>query len=113
MAAQHSPEKQAAVIAALLEGQSVSAVAKEYKIPRSTVSRWKSDKIGEQLQRPDVSDLLLEYLTTNLATLKKQAVFFANIEWLEKQSASELAVLHGVMSDKTMRILEAYGRATE
>jgi len=34
----YSPETKAAVMAALLEGQSVCKVAKEYSIPKGTVS---------------------------------------------------------------------------
>jgi len=109
----HSPETQAAVLAALLEGQSISSVAREYKIPRSTVSRWNKDKVVDQIERPDVSELLLDYLRTNLETLKSQARFFGSHDWLKDQNAADLAVLHGVMTDKTIRILEAYGRANE
>jgi transposase-like protein len=37
----YTDETKAAVMAALLEGQSVPSVAKEYDIPKGTVSNWK------------------------------------------------------------------------
>lgn len=107
----YTAEKQAAVLAALLEGQSVMSVSREYKIPHSTISQWKKKySDGSRPKAVEISDLLLEYLETNLATLQAQAAFFSNIDWLEKQGAADLAVLHGVMTDKTIRILEAYGK---
>jgi transposase-like protein len=42
MANHYSEEIKAAVMAALLTGQSVSEVAKEYKIPEGTIYSWKS-----------------------------------------------------------------------
>lgn len=38
----YSEETKAAVLAALLEGQAVSQVAREYDIPRGTVKSWKN-----------------------------------------------------------------------
>jgi transposase-like protein len=108
----YSDETKAAVMAALLEGQSVSLVAKEYKIPQSTVSNWKAqsqfkDIIGDK-KKERLGDLLLNYLQTNLNTLTAQSEVFADAVWLKSQTASELAVLHGVIADKTIRLLEAF-----
>lgn len=115
----YSEETKAAAMAALLEGQSVSAVAKAYEIPKGTVSNWKraaaegvrrdrtQKKADEAPAR--IGELLFEYLTTNLQTLKLQSEVFADAEWLKNQSASEAAVLHGVLTDKTVRLLEALG----
>ena len=112
--AKYKPEQKAAVLSALLEGQALSKVAKDYKIPYSTVRHWREDQAaGKFADKAAVGDLLLEYLATNLETLRKQADFFGDRDWLRKQDASELAVLHGVMSDKAIRILEAYGRHEE
>ena len=52
MSKAHPPEKQAAVIAALLEGQSVKAVAEEYNIPRGTVSGWKAKVLRGDVATP-------------------------------------------------------------
>lgn len=106
----YSEETKAAVMASLLTGQSVSSVAREYKIPKGTVSDWKRQAEGvgsEPTQKREIGALLLDYLHTNLRTLKKQSETFADEKWLKLQSASELAVLHGVIADKTIRLLEA------
>lgn len=109
----YSEDTKAAAMASLLEGQSVSAVAKEYEIPVGTVKGWKS-KVGGSGQVPtqkteEIGELLVGYLQTNLHTLRAQSEFFADREWLSKQTASEVAVLHGVITDKSIRLLEAMG----
>ena len=114
----YSDETKAAAMAALLQGQSVSSVARDYQIPKGTVSNWKrqaADQAAgvrpERTQKERIGELLVEYLNTNLETLRVQAEHFADPEWLKKQGASELAVLHGVMTDKAVRLLEAMAGA--
>ena len=108
------PEVKAAALAALMTGQSVDAVAEQYKLPRGTVLDWKrqaklatdavrTEKTGET----NIIALVDRYLARNLETLAIQAEQFADRGWLAKQSASEAAVLHGVMVDKAVRILQA------
>ena len=94
-------------MSALLSGQGVSAVAREYRLPESTVSRWKKEARREAGLTDDVGQLLWAYLTANLATLEAQAVAFRDPAWLKAQPAGELAILHGVMTDKCVRLLEA------
>lgn len=104
----YDKETKASVMAALIAGQSVSSVAREYNIPKGTVSNWKrrdGAKLGTQ--KNEMGDLILSYLKTNLAALKAQAEVFSDPEWLMKQEASQLAVLHGVMTDKAIRLLES------
>lgn len=106
----------AAVMAALLAGQSVVKVADEYKIPRGTVSDWRKRVAStvridptQKDDTPPLDVLLLSYVNENLATLREQAKFFRDSKWLEKQEASALAVLHGVLADKSIRLLEVFG----
>lgn len=100
-------------MAALLTGQGVSEIARQFGINKSTVSKMRSripHETLDQLKEQKVYDFgtqLAQYLDTALTTLKKQAEFFADEKWLEKQSASEAAVLHGVIADKTIRLLQA------
>lgn len=103
-------------MAALLTGQSVSATAKEYNIPKGTVSGWKVEAfagVGDPptQKKDDTGDLLWDYLRTTLRTLKVQAEHFGDKKWLTKQSAADLAVLHGVSVDKAIRLLEAVSSA--
>lgn len=108
----HDPELRAAVMTALLSGQSVSAVAREYRVSRSTVTLWR-DTAGlgstpvRQEKRAEIGDLLSDYLRKVLGTLAIQADTFSDTAWLRRQDASEAAVLHGVLCDKAVRLLEA------
>ena len=107
----HPPEVRAAATAALLSGQSISAVAKEYDVPRSTIARWRRSPVPvSDTQKREIGDLLLEYLEENLITLKAQAKAFGDPDWLKLQGAQELAILHGVMTDKAVRLIEAMSK---
>ena len=98
-------------MAALLAGQSVRETAKAYRIPHSTVAGWSATMNRKQATDPDtkkeIGGLILEYLREVLATLIAQQKVFRDETWLRKQPASEAAVLHGVLADKGIRLLEA------
>ena len=110
---QHSAEVKAAVMAALLTGQTVSWVAKEYKIPRSTIRSWKYRIGGVAKSSPQkkqaIGDKLIELIHVQLDTLKKQYTVMADPAWIKQQSAADMAVLTGVTLDKNIRIMEAFG----
>lgn len=115
MARSYSDETKAAVMAALLQGQSVSSLAKEYKIPKGTVSNWRRKAESEaggvqenRTQKNEIGQLITEYLKANLRALKAQAEQFSDKVWLRGQDADAVAVLHGVMTDKAIRLLEAF-----
>jgi len=101
----------AAVMAALLTGQSAAAVAKEYKLPASTVRNWKREaSLDSGLatgQKERIGELIIDNLETALETSRTMLRAFADEDWLRKQEASQLAVLYGVISDKLFRVLEA------
>ena len=105
-------------MASLLAGQGVMEVASQYNLDASVVSRWKSSIPESQLQviaikkGERIEHLLFEYLTETLVTLKEQAIIARERDYVTKQPAGELAVLHGVMADKAVRLLEAAHRAT-
>lgn len=113
----HSEEVRAQVIAALLAGQGVNEVASQYNLDASVVSRWKTAIPDNQLQLiatkkgEQIEELLFRYLVTTLTTLRSQAEIASEREYVIKQPAGELAVLHGVMADKSIRLLEAIHRA--
>lgn len=107
----YSDEQKAQVIAALLAGQSVREVARAYKIPASTVAGWSAARTARDPIAPDtkkeIGALILEYLREVLTTLVAQQRVFRDETWLKRQAASEVAVLHGVLADKGIRLLEA------
>jgi DNA-directed RNA polymerase specialized sigma24 family protein len=112
---EYSEHIRAQALAALMAGQTFSEVSRAMGVPIGTLKSWKqrsADVMGS-VASPDASAkkerigaLLLDYLVTTLETLAAQQRVFANEEWLLKQSASELAVLHGVSVDKAVRLLE-------
>lgn len=112
----HSPEMRAQVLAALLAGQSVHQAARDFKISRATVSRWRNENgIASRVEpqkAEEIGDLLIDYVRENLATLRVQLETFRDPVWLKKQSAGEAAVLHGVLVDKTVRLLEAFEQSS-
>lgn len=119
-AAGHDGEMKAAVMSALLQGQSIQAVAKTYKVSRKWVGKMKrrlDDEVyGEEInddERKAVGELLIEYLRASIASLVMQTQVFGDQTWLEQQDASSLAVLHGVQTDKVVRLLEAMGAPDE
>lgn len=111
---EYSEHVKAQALAALLAGQTPSQVAATFGIPVGTLKSWKSRQQNgagvatvatEKKER--IGDLLLEYLEEGLTTLREQVKVFRDADWLKQQSASELAVLHGVIADKQIRLLEA------
>lgn len=110
---QHSPEIKAAVMAALLTGQTVSFVAKEYKIPQSTIKTWKYKTAGvvksSTQKKKAIGDKLIGLVDVMIDTITKQHKAVADPEWIKLQSAADMAVLMGVSTDKLMRMLEAFG----
>lgn len=114
----HSDDVRAQVMASLMAGQGVAEVASQYNLDMSVVSRWRSAMPSDQLQviaskkGERIEVLLFDYLTETLTTLKEQAIIARERDYVTKQPAGELAVLHGVMADKAVRLLEAAHRAT-
>lgn len=112
-------ETKAAVMAALLAGQSISSVAREYKIPKGTVSDWNkiAHEVGIQATQKKelkpIGDALIELLATEIQTLVEISKATRHVGWVHKQSAADLAVYTGVKHDKLIRMLEAFGNSTE
>ena len=103
----HDPEVRAAAMSSLLAGSGVTEVAAAYRLPSSTVSRWKAEARKEAGRSEDVGSLLLDYLSENLRTLRAQAEQFREPEWLAAQDAGALGILHGILTDKAVRLLAA------
>src|SRR5690348_17439150 len=104
-------------MAALLAGQGISEVATQYELPESTIREWRDTLTSQQFAEirakkgEEIERLLFGYLTSNLAALDAQAKVVSEREYIIKQPADSLAVLHGVMADKSIRLLEAIERA--
>ena len=103
----------ATVLAALLMGESVSDVARKYKIDKSLVSRWKAKFPKEKFHQiatdraDDFNRLITEFLREGITTLSVQLRHVRQESFLKKQGATELAALFGTTSDRVFRVLEA------
>lgn len=121
--AQDRESIKAAAFAALLAGQSISSVAEQYNIPRGTVANWASkarhperhpdSEDARIMKRERIGELILDNLEAMLETTKEMVNVVKDREWLTRYSPSEVAVLFGVISDKTYRILQALPDGTE
>ncbi len=114
MSTEYSDQIKAQALAAQLAGQPFAQVASMLNVPIGTLKSWKqrsgmtptTDAPDASEKRARIGALLLEYLEVTLETLKIQQFVFRNEAWLLKQSAAEVAVLHGTSLDKTIRLLE-------
>jgi len=112
MARSRGDDTKAAVLAALLAGQSVSQVARDYHVSRAAVSDWR-DKSGihpapvAQEKRDEIGELVANALRSFLLTVSVLAENTHDKAWFREQSAADIAVLVGVLTDKSVRILEA------
>lgn len=116
--ATHDRDTRAAVLAALLSGSTPDDIERAMKVPESTVRRWR-DQAGigpappperhtiDTQKSADLGELVGDYLNDILVTLRAQAVHTRDPEWLVRQGAGELAILHGVLTDKAIRLLGA------
>lgn len=112
----YSPKVKGEVIAALLAGQGVNEVARQYDIDKATVSRWKTSLPQQELQqiaterKERLVDLIESHLVASLKGAAKCAEQAHNDEWRNKQPADALAVFYGVLSDKSIRLVEIAGK---
>ena len=108
----HSEEVRAAVLAALLAGQSITKTAAEYGLNKATVIAWR-DAAGlgtswvEPEKRAEIGGMVADWLASTIRTLRAQADAFDDPKWYKRHAPSEAAVLYGVLADKGIRLLEA------
>lgn len=116
MTREYSPEVKAAVMASLMEGQSIRQVSREHGVPKSTVARWGEEATGIMAGVPSVPDtkkeqigaLLIDLLVAKLKSQIALAEHSGDKKWLVRQEASAVAMLSGVSDDKLIRLLEKF-----
>jgi transposase-like protein len=103
----HSPELRAEAVAAVLAGMTVVQAAAKFNVDHSLVSRWVAQVAHEHRARdPEtLGDLIFDLIGAHVSTIQAQLQAAARPEWLEKQSAAELAQLVAVERDTTLRLL--------
>lgn len=111
------------IMAELLTGASISAVARKYQLSKSVVSGIRSQIDSEKLERVRTADerelerqeanqagfdtLLLESLRDHLRMQKAITDIASEPEYIRRQTAGDLAKLLEVSQDHTIRLLEA------
>ncbi len=116
---EYSDQVKAQALALLLAGQSFNEVARALNVPIGTLKSWKQrngdvldavrvapDASAASTKKERIGALLLDYAIATLETLIAQQKAFASETWLYKQSAEGVAILHGVATDKVIRLLE-------
>jgi transposase-like protein len=108
----HSPEIKAAALASVLAGETVAATARAYGVDPGTIRRWRSQAgidtaIVQQQKKVAIGERLYGLLEDYVETLRVQVVVTRDEEWIKKQDADKLAIFHGVLSDKSVRLAAA------
>lgn len=119
MARDYSPEVKAAVMAALMDGQSIRQIEREYGVPKSTVAAWGKETEGIivsvrdtlDTKKRQITELLVELFIAKLESQISLAKHAGDRNWLQKQDASAVAMLLGVSDDKLVRLLEKFESA--
>jgi hypothetical protein len=109
----YPPEVKAQALAALAAGTPANQVAATYAIAVATVRSWKARELtglaptASADRRAELGSQVLAFLQEELNALRTQAQLFQDADWLKSQSAADLALLHGVCTDKAVLLLQA------
>lgn len=116
----YSPSVKAAVLAAILAGTSVKDAAAQYGPAEATIRGWVAEHnrhpsvdVQHLKKTTDISDLIATYLQTLMRALVIQAEVTSDAEYILRQDADKLAILHGVFADKGIAILDRLARIAE
>lgn len=99
----HPPELRAEVVAAVLAGMSIVQAAAQFNLDKGLVSRWVSAAGLQPVateKRPDLQQLILDYLALGFRAMIAQTEVFADPDYCRRQDADKLAIAHGVLGDK-------------
>jgi transposase-like protein len=105
-------ERAAALADVLLLGP--GATAAKYDVPLGTLKTWQREYeivYDPSVKKSRIEVLAITYLEASLQALTAQAYVISQPGYIERQPAGELAILHGVVADKAVRLLDALGNA--
>jgi transposase-like protein len=109
----YPPEVKAQALAALASGAPATEVASTYAVAVATVRSWKARELtglaptATPDRRAALGEQVMNFLQDELNALRKQAQLFQDADWLKTQCAADLALLHGVCTDKAVLLLQA------
>ena len=110
-----SPELRAQIIAALLSGKAVNAIARQFSLTPSTVSSIHKTLTPEQTvqvrtdSRSRLDDLLVEAVAANLAAQRFILDAICDAPYLKQHDPEKVGSLFGQIGDRAVRILEIAG----
>lgn len=103
----HPEHIKAAAMAALLTGQSAHQVARRFDLSRTTVRRWRDvawSTVQNGPQKSTIGVQVMGVVGETLTTQRVQMRAMQDREWLLKQSARDLALLHGTLFDQMVSV---------
>ena len=106
---EHKPE----VINLLLQGKSITYIAKELNLSKHSVSRIKDDLIAGKYEsqlvkvQNNLGEIIAESLSLHLQALNKIAIVATDENYLLNQDAKSIGELHKHIRDWTLDILTA------
>lgn len=108
----YAPETKAAALAAVLGGESLSSVSRRMGIGRNTLIRWRTEYGADgaaiaQEKKEAIGQQLYGLLEDYIAYLRFEIRAVQDTAWIRKQRAHELAIYHGVVADKSVRLASA------
>lgn len=114
----YSDDFKAEVMAALLAGQSVTDVSKEYEVPRGTVAGW-SSKLNEagvptvsNTKKEEFGERLLQLANTIIDAQLSMLQVMAEKDYLRQQDLAQLATAMGITNDKLDRLMMRFSNAS-
>jgi transposase-like protein len=108
----YSPEVKAAALAAVLGGEAVASVSRRTGIGRATLIRWRNETgvdrtaIAQQ-KKEAIGEQLYGLLEDSIAYLRYEVNATRDEKWIKRQDADKLAIYHGVVFDKSVRLAAA------
>ena len=106
-------ERKPEVVNLLLQGKSITYIAKELDISKSSVSRIKDDLIAGKYEsqlvkvQNNLGEIIAESLSLHLKALNKIAIVATDENYLLNQDAKSIGELHKQIRDWTLDILTA------
>ena len=99
----------------MVAGGSINGTARHMGISRGTIQKWVAEShltehrtAAIQQKKEEIGQKVYELLEDYIETLRIQVRVTRDEAWIKRQSAGELAVLHGVYNDKAIRLLAAF-----
>src|SRR4029450_6981650 len=99
----HPPDLRAEAIAAVLAGASMAEVARHYGVSKGTLGTWlaqdeivrtvRTTQPTREKREDSMRALLVDLVAQHVVTLTAELQATARLEWLENQSAADLAQL--------------------